>query len=628
MIQDDYLRLQKNIPTTPPPPKGFVDLRYSQESASLVTVSEDGTAAPIGSSSAAKEVANAAARLALSLEAAQGFAVVDADTGKTWMLVAGGIPSTSGDWLQLGDRNITTSDITDPENLPISTATQTALDGKMANTAESVAAVLPAAIATDPAAVRANLRLLAVNVADYGATGDGVTDDTANIAAAITAAQSATGSGMVYFPPGVFLCNLTITNNVILVGAGGGSVGDWEGSNPLSSIRTTLSPYDDASPVIKVTLLRGVRVEHMEIRGNGAGTSANGILLQNSTPGNFVGNGFTLYDCIVRRFSDGFMSNGGCNVMVRECGIFENNRCINISDSGFAHSYVIELCSLGGLATSNGTGDSRCIQITAGSPHLTVIHCEQGNCTDYMVVGGSMPIVNILNGNWETISTGPLVALNAGSLIWNGGRLSTPGLSLVRAAGATIQNLGIHGVQTPGAVCLIESDNFKQFDISGQPKENLVRIYNTDFSALVAESPWRPGFAYLRLTSNQNLPSSGVHVFQPDYTQSISGLSYDSGTGLLTVLKGGVYDIDAYVQMAYTTGNPTVKVRVNGYVAAVLSAMNSGAVAVTIVGGSRKISLAAGNTVDITVTVGGGVDIQASTGFASAITMTQITAFQ
>ena len=60
---------------------------------------------------ASKVVANAAARLALSEADAEGFAVVDADTGKSWMLVAGGTPSVSGDWLQLGDRDITVSDV-------------------------------------------------------------------------------------------------------------------------------------------------------------------------------------------------------------------------------------------------------------------------------------------------------------------------------------------------------------------------------------------------------------------------------------------------------------------------------------------------------------------------------------
>ena len=60
---------------------------------------------------ASKAVANAAARLALSEADAEGFAVVDSDTGKTWMLVSGGNPSVSGDWLQLGDRDIQWGDV-------------------------------------------------------------------------------------------------------------------------------------------------------------------------------------------------------------------------------------------------------------------------------------------------------------------------------------------------------------------------------------------------------------------------------------------------------------------------------------------------------------------------------------
>lgn len=66
-----------------------------------------------GNLTASKTVANAAARLALSSLNAAGFAVVDADTGKTWMLVSGGNPATSGDWLQLGDRDMRAADIAD-----------------------------------------------------------------------------------------------------------------------------------------------------------------------------------------------------------------------------------------------------------------------------------------------------------------------------------------------------------------------------------------------------------------------------------------------------------------------------------------------------------------------------------
>jgi hypothetical protein len=58
------------------------------------------------------------------------------------------------------------------------------------------------------------------NVKAYGAKGDGVTDDTAAITAAITAASS---GGQLYFPPGNYItntCGFTISTPIDVVGAG------------------------------------------------------------------------------------------------------------------------------------------------------------------------------------------------------------------------------------------------------------------------------------------------------------------------------------------------------------------------------------------------------------------------
>lgn len=68
------------------------------------------------------------------------------------------------------------------------------------------------------------------NVKDYQAKGDGVTDDTVAIQAAIIAAQNV--GGTVYFPIGQYLVSntLTITTAIHLEGAGGWGVGDASGA--------------------------------------------------------------------------------------------------------------------------------------------------------------------------------------------------------------------------------------------------------------------------------------------------------------------------------------------------------------------------------------------------------------
>ena len=68
-----------------------------------------------------------------------------------------------------------------------------------------------------------------INVRDFGAVGNGLTDDTKAIQAAINAASKTGGGGVVYIPAGHYLISKTLviqdTTRLVLCGAGAGGFG-------------------------------------------------------------------------------------------------------------------------------------------------------------------------------------------------------------------------------------------------------------------------------------------------------------------------------------------------------------------------------------------------------------------
>lgn len=135
-------------------------------------------------------------------------------------------------------------DNTSDANKPVSTATSTALGGKVAASTvtakgDLLAATASATIArvgvgsrgqvlTADTAAGAGVAWKAptfVNVrTQYGAAGDGATDDTAAIQAAITAVSGA-GGGTVFFPAGDYrLSGVTVPSNMVLRGEGNATI--------------------------------------------------------------------------------------------------------------------------------------------------------------------------------------------------------------------------------------------------------------------------------------------------------------------------------------------------------------------------------------------------------------------
>lgn len=125
---------------------------------------------------------------------------------------------------------------------------------------------------------------LVVNVKDYGAKGDGVTDDTA----AILAAQSAAAYPVkpLVFPSGVFLTSATLTAQNIL------------GDNRQKTIIKYTGTGDAVNAGGGVAYHR--RVEHLTILGAGVGT---GLNLDTSPAGSYV-------NLIVQGFDTGILLDG------------------------------------------------------------------------------------------------------------------------------------------------------------------------------------------------------------------------------------------------------------------------------------------------------------------------------
>ncbi|GLX66344.1 right-handed parallel beta-helix repeat-containing protein [Paenibacillus glycanilyticus] len=156
-------------------------------------------------------------------------------------------------------------------------------------------------------------------VTDFGAIGDGVSDDTAAFQAAINA-----GAGQVYVPKGSYVVkNISIPSNISLIGAGAGSV-------------LKLHPSSvDWDMVIRLIRCSNVKISNLTIDGNrgaigladnqmhgiGLDSETANITVENVTIKNTCGDGIWI--------AGGSMANPAYlskNIMIRDCYISNAGR--------------------------------------------------------------------------------------------------------------------------------------------------------------------------------------------------------------------------------------------------------------------------------------------------------------
>jgi hypothetical protein len=130
----------------------------------------------------------------------------------------------------------------------VNTTTYTTVPPLVTSAGASKIGFIQSGIGAVPRTVQEKLRET-VSIKDFGAVGDGVTNDTAAIQAAINTGKR------VFFPAGTYLCNITATNKIVIEGEG--------------STLTLIKPFNVATAAITYTSAGPYWTYHSTVTGIG-----------------------------------------------------------------------------------------------------------------------------------------------------------------------------------------------------------------------------------------------------------------------------------------------------------------------------------------------------------------------
>lgn len=268
-----------------------------------------------------------------------------------------------------------------------------------------------------------------VSVKDYGAVGDGTTDDTTAIENAITAVKTA-GGGTVSFPVGSYKCNLSITGERVCLQS---DAFGYDGGTTVSFVPATLT-----DPVISIgdgtTQTRDITLNGVSLYGNNSGDKGLRIYGANDVYLNrFTSRGFEEYQCQI----DSSATRSTFFIFVNGFHIQTGTTAGSLGlDYNYGSSFATAIFFTNGAFNAAG-GGSFCIDINGSGALLRVsnvwIDADDDQGINFATTGTKMECANVFIDSGSAADSLVTIPSNTSptafiyGTVWIDGVLSMPG---------------------------------------------------------------------------------------------------------------------------------------------------------------------------------------------------------
>lgn len=158
---------------------------------------------------------------------------------------------------------------------------------------------------------------MTLNIKDFGAKGDGKTDDTPALLEAIEEAQKSEGT--IYFPTGEYCIHpVKLPSHITLMGNSAWAYANKDKKDPDFEGRTVITALSgDARALFDLGDERGTRILGLTLNGNRQGESLHGVYARHAGCDQYI----CIEDCRINNFT-------GSGIRLERCWVFSVRRCL------------------------------------------------------------------------------------------------------------------------------------------------------------------------------------------------------------------------------------------------------------------------------------------------------------